>query len=160
MSGGEVKAYRAVFERDEDGSWLVELPDVQGCRSYGRSLEEARRNIREALSTCVDVFASDEAADAAAAAAVLEEEIRLPAGVRKAVDRARAGREQAETAAAAAAEATRAAARALTEQGVSLRDAGELLGLSHGRIRQVLEGKRTALGRRRARMHSTGSWSA
>jgi predicted RNase H-like HicB family nuclease len=38
-----------VFEPD-GGAWHVHVPAVPGCRSHGRSLSEARRNIREALA--------------------------------------------------------------------------------------------------------------
>jgi predicted RNase H-like HicB family nuclease len=40
---------KVVFEPD-GGAWHVHVPAVQGCRSHGRSLSEARRSIREALA--------------------------------------------------------------------------------------------------------------
>ena len=40
---------KVVFEPD-GGAWHVYVPAVQGCRSHGRSLSEARRNIREVLA--------------------------------------------------------------------------------------------------------------
>src|SRR6266567_4328224 len=60
--------YRVVFERDESGAWLARVPSVRGCHTHGRTLEQARRRIREALSLWVD-----DADDAE-----LTEEIRLP----------------------------------------------------------------------------------
>lgn len=41
--------YKVVFERDESGAWIARIPAVRGCHTYGRTLGEARRRIREAL---------------------------------------------------------------------------------------------------------------
>jgi hypothetical protein len=113
----------------------VSLPAVPGCRSEGRSITEARRNIREALATCADVF--DDADQVARDAEILEE-IRLPRGARKLIDQAHREREAAARQATRAREVTSDAARRLTsEVGLSLRDAGELLGLSHQRVKQL-----------------------
>jgi len=45
----KMAALKVVFEPD-GGAWHVYVPAVRGCRSHGRSLSEARRNIREALA--------------------------------------------------------------------------------------------------------------
>ena len=47
-------SYTAVFERDPDGRWTVDVPEVQGCHSYGRTIEQARERVREALALFVD----------------------------------------------------------------------------------------------------------
>jgi transposase-like protein len=70
---------------------------------------------------------------------VIEEAIRLPADLRTAIQRSRRTRERAERERENAQEQTRAAAEALVEVGVSLRDAGELLGLSHQRVQQLVQ---------------------
>ena len=77
-------SFRVVYEPDE-GGWHVYLPDVRGCRSWGRSITEARRNIREALATCADLFNN---ADAVACDATLVDEVRLPARAKRLVRRA------------------------------------------------------------------------
>jgi hypothetical protein len=73
--------------------------------------------------------------------AVLEEEIRLPADLNAAVRRSRRTRQRAEREREHAQDETRAAAAALVGEGVSLRDAGELLGLSHQRVQQLVTGR-------------------
>ena len=65
-----MKRFEVVFTPDESG-WHVEIPSVQGCHSWGRSLAAARRHIREALATCADVFGED-AADVAREAELVE----------------------------------------------------------------------------------------
>jgi predicted RNase H-like HicB family nuclease len=126
--------FLVVYEPD-DGGWHVHIPEVRGCRSWGRSIIEARRNIREALATCADLFDDP---DTVADDATLIDDVRLPARAKRLVRRALEERSAAEQREQKARVATAEAARALTDElGLSLRDAGELLGLSHQRVKQV-----------------------
>lgn len=122
-----VKTYRIRYERDEDGWWVASVPSVKGCHTQGRSIAQARERIREALS----LFVRD------ARRARFEEAFRLPAGLRQVIARTAAAREQAARQDAVASQLLKDAAKALREQGVSVRDAGQLLGLSHQRINQL-----------------------
>ena len=133
--------HHVTFERDASGLWVASIPAVPGCHTQGRTLEQARRRIREALAVSLDGL-SDEQADEAARNAELLEEICLPRPVRVKLDRYHAKRLQAERANKELQDTTAAAASELTQRfGLSLRDAGELLGLSHERVNQVV-GKR------------------
>ena len=38
-----------VIERDESGYYVAEVPALPGCLSQGRTLEEAKANIHEAI---------------------------------------------------------------------------------------------------------------
>lgn len=121
--------FRAVFEPD-GGGWHVTLPAVQGCHTWGRSLSEARANLREALACCADEFADP---DAVASSALFEEKIHWP----KEVQAARRRLERAKDRIAAEEDAVQAAVREITGT-LSLRDAGELLGFSHEGVRKML----------------------
>jgi predicted RNase H-like HicB family nuclease len=121
--------FTAIFERDESGAWIVHIREIRGCHTYGRSLHQARRRIREALSLWIDD----------ADRATIAEEIRLPAAARVALNRARRARERADRERDLAQEETERTARTLLEDvGLGMRDAGELLGLSHQRIQQLV----------------------
>lgn len=43
-----------LVEQDEDGVFIVSVPTLRGCRSYGRTIDEAMRNIAEAAALCLD----------------------------------------------------------------------------------------------------------
>src|SRR5437899_3057223 len=113
------RKYRVVFERDESGAWIARVPAVRGCHTYGRTIDQARRRIREALG----LWVGD------AETAELVEEIRLPSHLLKAIRDSRAARTRAENARTKARAVSAATARALVnELNLGLRDAAELLG--------------------------------
>jgi predicted RNase H-like HicB family nuclease len=126
-----INSYRVVIERDETGAWIAHVRGVRGCHTYGQTLDQVRRRIREALSLWV------EDADTAE----LVEEIRLPSEARQAIQRSSAARRRAEHGRANAQRANVAAASLLVDRlGLGVRDAGELLGLSHQRVQQLVSG--------------------
>ena len=135
MSGKEMasvkRQYRAVFERDESGAWIARVPSVRGCHTYGRTLDQARRRLREALALWVDKPDTAE----------IVEDVRLPPNVKAAVRASRADRRRAEEQRAEASASTMRAARVLVDDlGVGFRDAAELLGVSHQRVQQLVRG--------------------
>ena len=46
----EAVHYRIYLEQDEDGVFIVTCPALPGCVSQGRTRDEARSNIRDAIS--------------------------------------------------------------------------------------------------------------
>jgi len=44
------------MERDEDGIYVVECPAFEGCYSQGATLDEALKNIHEAIELCLEDF--------------------------------------------------------------------------------------------------------
>ena len=117
----------------------VRCRDVRGCRTWGRSIAAARRYIREALATFVDVFGEE--AERIARDAELVEKVVLEGDAKKSLAvyykaRVRAAEVHKVEQACAAVAAT-----VLTKH-LSLRDAGELLGLSHERVSQVIAPRR------------------
>jgi len=60
------RLYHAVYEAETapgfEGYYNARIIGLPGCGSYGRTLEEARRNIREALELYVDVAIDDDGA--------------------------------------------------------------------------------------------------
>jgi predicted RNase H-like HicB family nuclease len=54
IGGGTMKKhFPIIIEQDKDGVFIVESPVLKGCRSYGRTVDEALENIREAIEVCL-----------------------------------------------------------------------------------------------------------
>lgn len=47
---------RVIIEKDETGYYVAEVPALPGCVSQGKTLQEARINIREAITGWVAVM--------------------------------------------------------------------------------------------------------
>jgi predicted RNase H-like HicB family nuclease len=117
----KTKTYTVTYERDEKGLWLAHVKGLAGCHTQGRTIAQARERIREAIS----LF------DEHVNKAHLEDDVRLPSDVSRLVSAQWSARSEQEVAEAKLRTLNVRAARALTKQvGLSLRDAGELLGAS------------------------------
>lgn len=124
----KAKTYTLLLERDARGWWVASVREVPGCHTQGRTLRQARARAREALGLYV--------ADAQKASLSLE--IRLPARASRVLAQHRNARVRAEKEIDRAQRATREAVQALTKGlHLGVRDAGELLGLSHQRVQQL-----------------------
>jgi predicted RNase H-like HicB family nuclease len=131
-------SYRVVIKRDETGAWLARVPSVPGCHTYGRTLEQVRRRIREVLELWVDD----------AREAELRFEIQLPTAIKRDLHRVRTTRDRSARGQREASDAVSRAARDLTQKvGLSLRDAAELLDMSHQRVQQLLSAPAAKSGR-------------
>lgn len=49
------KYKRMVQWSDEDQVYIASAPEIQGCRTHGDTLEEAWRNLEEAIELCIEV---------------------------------------------------------------------------------------------------------
>lgn len=43
-----------LIEQDEDGVFIISCPSFRGCHTYGHTIDEAMRNIREVIDLCID----------------------------------------------------------------------------------------------------------
>jgi predicted RNase H-like HicB family nuclease len=132
------RTYTIEYEHDADGWWVASARGVKGCHTQGRTIEQARERVREALVLVVGDSARN---------ARLYDNVKLPLATRHLLKQHETARARAEAEAERAAQATRAAVEKLTDMGLSTRDAGELLGLSRQRVNQILHSKK---GPRRA----------
>ena len=52
--------YKVVFIKGEDGHIVAECPAIPGCISQGKTVREARKNIKEAIELCLECYEEDE----------------------------------------------------------------------------------------------------
>lgn len=128
-----MKTYYATLELDpRSGQWMADIEDLP-VHTWGRTLARVKGYAYEALAVHLDVDAADDGIH------LVFRKPNLPAGVLKAIEDAEAARGEADTAAARATQARAAAAQALVgEAHLSMRDAAEVLGVSHQRVQQLL----------------------
>lgn len=126
-----VKTYRVGYERDESGWWVASVRGVRGCHTQGRTVEEARRRIVEAMELFVDDSRT----------AKIIDDVKLPATAARVVRTYATLRKKAEQDDRLAAVAARRAVRVLRggRLKMSARDAARLLGLSHQRVHQLTQ---------------------
>ena len=48
------KEFYVYVERDEDGFYVGEVPQLRGCYAQGRSIEELMRNMSEVIEMCLE----------------------------------------------------------------------------------------------------------
>lgn len=50
----ETRDFTVLIEQDEDGIYIAKVPEIQGCYTQGKSLEEVLRRIKEAIEVCLE----------------------------------------------------------------------------------------------------------
>jgi predicted RNase H-like HicB family nuclease len=133
MADQTMKKYHVAYTRDESGWWVASVREVRGCHTQGRTVDEARRRIREALG----LFVED------ARSAKLVDNVKLPAAVTRAIRTYATLRKRADQDDRRAALAARRAVKLLRggRLRMSARDAAVLLGVSHQRVHQLAHHK-------------------
>ena len=48
------REFFVVIERDEDGFFVGEVPQLQACYSQGKALDELMANMREVIELCLE----------------------------------------------------------------------------------------------------------
>jgi predicted RNase H-like HicB family nuclease len=115
-------------ERDEAGYWIATSPEVPGMVTQAKRLDHIAERAREAIALVQDVRPTK-----------VNVELEIAEQENAFVQRYREAREDAENAATEASIAARAAVYALRSVGMSNRDAGALLGISHQRVQQLAD---------------------
>lgn len=120
--------YTAVCERAERW-WAIRIEELPGVFTQVRRLDQAEAMARDAIAQMLAVPGEEFEVDVQPV---------VPSDLRRLVAEARTARSRSEQASEAAATATRTAAAELVRRGLTLREAGVLLGLSHQRIAQLV----------------------
>jgi hypothetical protein len=110
--------------------WAIEVPEVRGVFTQARRLDQVPAMVRDAVTLMTDVPEADIEVDVVP---VLDEQVAHQ------LQEARAARAKSQELSEQAAAGIRAAARALAEANLPVRDIGTVLGVSHQRAAQLLD---------------------
>lgn len=48
--------FPVIIEKDQDGYFIADCPDLQGCHAQGKTLEEAITNIRDVIKLHIQIL--------------------------------------------------------------------------------------------------------
>ena len=46
--------FTVLIEQDEDGIYVAKVPDIIGCYTQGKTVEQAMERIKEAIQVCIE----------------------------------------------------------------------------------------------------------
>jgi predicted RNase H-like HicB family nuclease len=46
--------YTVLIEQDEDGMYIATVPDISGCYTQGKTVEQAMNRVKEAIQVCIE----------------------------------------------------------------------------------------------------------
>jgi predicted RNase H-like HicB family nuclease len=50
------KEFTVIIEQDEEGYFVAEVPELPGCHTQAKSMDELLERSREAISLCLEVY--------------------------------------------------------------------------------------------------------
>jgi predicted RNase H-like HicB family nuclease len=48
------RTFTVIIEKDENGTYVAEVPDLRGCYTQGDSVEDVMKNIKEVIEMCLE----------------------------------------------------------------------------------------------------------
>ncbi len=46
--------FNVIIEKDEDGWYVASVPEIQGCHTQGKTIEQVLERIKEAIEVCLE----------------------------------------------------------------------------------------------------------
>jgi len=50
----KVRNFTVLIEQDEDGIYVAKVPDIPGCYTQGKTIQQAMERIKEAIQVCLE----------------------------------------------------------------------------------------------------------
>ena len=54
-----MREFTVVIEKDEEGYYIADVPELKGCHTQARSLDELMERVKEAIQLCLEVYEDD-----------------------------------------------------------------------------------------------------
>ena len=51
---GKSLNYMVLIEQDEDGVFIAKVPDIPGCYTQGKNVEQVMERVKEAIRVCLE----------------------------------------------------------------------------------------------------------
>ena len=55
----ERREFTVIIEKGEDGYYIGSVPQIRGCHTQGRTLDELMESVKEAILLCLEVEKKD-----------------------------------------------------------------------------------------------------
>ena len=59
MSNATKREFYVIIERDDDGYYVGEVPQLKGCYSQGETIDELMINMKEVIELCLETEADE-----------------------------------------------------------------------------------------------------
>lgn len=53
------REFTVIIEEDEEGYFTADVPELRGCHTQAKSLDELMLRVREAISLCVEEYGTE-----------------------------------------------------------------------------------------------------
>lgn len=53
------REFHVIIEKDEDGYYVASIPELKGCHTQAKSLDELMERIKEAAELCLEEYDTD-----------------------------------------------------------------------------------------------------
>jgi predicted RNase H-like HicB family nuclease len=53
------RQFTVVIERDEEGYYVADVPELKGCHTQARSLDELLERVKESIQLCLEAYGGD-----------------------------------------------------------------------------------------------------
>ena len=50
----KIRNFTVIIEQDEDGIYVAKVPDIAGCYTQGKTVQEVMERIKEAIQVCLE----------------------------------------------------------------------------------------------------------
>ena len=50
----KVRNFTVLIEQDEDGIYVAKVPDIPGCYTQGKTIQQVMQRIKEAIQVCLE----------------------------------------------------------------------------------------------------------